>query len=177
VGKILSTVIALLYYLLSASFQSNTDSNLYDTKKLEATRITLLLWTLLLSRSTRDGEHTYRDIPYDYEFKVVDPEVQKRLQFSDLYDLLMDWNRAIQILNQFSNTTSKGIPPSLICLVQAMETKTDVKVGGLMERVFELEELYRSSGLNQQFDPSRRGKPWLKAAWPSVYAFNAFLIR
>ena len=177
VGKILFAVIALLYYLLSASFQSNTNSDLFDTKKLEATRITLLLWTLLLSRSMRDGQHTYRDIPYDYEFKVVDPEVQKRLQFSDLHDLLMDWNRAIQILNQFSNTKSKGIPPNLICIVQAMETKTDVKLGGLMECVFQLEELHRSSGLNSQFDPSRRGKRWLKAAWPSVYAFNAFLIR
>jgi hypothetical protein len=176
-GKILSTVIALLYHLLSASFQSNTDSNLYDTKKLEATRITLLLWALLLTRSMRDGQHTYRDIPYDYEFKVADPEVRKRLQFSDLYDLLMDWNRAIQILNRFSNTKSKGIPSNLICIVQAMETKTDVKLGGLMECVFQLEELHRPSGLNRQFNPSRGGKPWFKAAWPSVYAFNAFLIR
>jgi hypothetical protein len=158
-GKILFTVIALLYYLLSASFQSNTDPDLFDTKKLEATRITLLLWTLLLSRSTRDGQHTYRDIPYDYEFKVIDPEVQKRLQFSDLHDLLMDWNRAIQILNQFPNTKSKGIPPNLICIVQAMEAKTDVKLGGLMECIFQLEELHRSSGLKSQFDPSRRGKP------------------
>jgi hypothetical protein len=176
-GKILFTVIALLYYLLSASFQSNADSDLFDTKKLEATRITLLLWTLLLSRSTRDGQHTYRDIPYDYEFKIVDLEVQKRLQFSELYDLLMDWNRAIQFLNQFSDTKSKGIPPNLICIVQAMETKTDVKLGGLMQCIFQLEELHRSSDLNKQFDPSRRGKSWLKAAWPSIYAFNAFLIR
>jgi hypothetical protein len=73
VGKILSTLIALLYYLLSASFQSNTDSNLYEMKKLEAMRITLLPWALLLTRSTRDGQHIYRGIPYDYEFEVVDP--------------------------------------------------------------------------------------------------------
>jgi hypothetical protein len=32
VGKVLSTVIALLYNLLSTSFQSNTVSDLYDTK-------------------------------------------------------------------------------------------------------------------------------------------------
>jgi hypothetical protein len=177
VGKVLSTIIALLYYLLSASFQSNTDSNLYNMKKLEAMRITLLLWTLLLTRCTRDGQHTYRDIPYDYEFNVVDPEVQTRLQFSDLYDLLMDWNQATQILNQSSNTKSKGIPPNLICIVQAMEAKTEVKLGWLMERVFELEELHRASSLNKQFDPSRRCKAWRKEAWPSVYAFNAFLIR
>ena len=162
VGKILSTVIALLYYLLSASFQSNTDPSLYDTKKLETMRITLLLWTLLLTQCTRDGQHTYRDVPYDYEFNVVDPEVQRRLQFSDLSDLLMDWNRAIQILNQFSNTKSKGIPPNLICIVQTMEVKAEVKLGGLMERVFELEELHRPSSLNKQFDPSRRGKAWRK---------------
>jgi hypothetical protein len=74
----------------------------------------------------------------------------------------MDWNRAIQILNQFSNTKSKGIPPNLICIVQAMETKTDVKLGGLMECLFELEERHRSSGLNNQFDPSRRGNPGLR---------------
>jgi hypothetical protein len=37
-------------------------------------RITLLLWTLLLTWCTRDGQHTYRDVPYDYEFNVVDPE-------------------------------------------------------------------------------------------------------
>ena len=117
-----------------------------------------LLWTLLLTRSTRDGQHTYRDILYDYEFEDVDSEVQKRLQFSDLHDLLMDWKRAIRILNQFSNTKSKGIPPNLICIVQAMEAKTDVKLGGLIECVFQLEELHRSSGLNKQFDPSRRSK-------------------
>lgn len=100
-GKILSTVIALLYSLLSTSFQSSTDSNLYDTKKLEATRITMLLWTLLFTRSMRDGQHTYCGIPYDYEFNVVDPEVQRRLQFSDLYDLVMDWNRAIRFSINF----------------------------------------------------------------------------
>jgi hypothetical protein len=55
----------------------------------------------------------------------------------------MDWNRAIQILNQFSNTKSKGIPPNLICIVQTMEGKAEVKIGGLMERTFELEELHR----------------------------------
>lgn len=83
----------------------------------------------------------------------------------------------IQILNQFSNTKSKGMPPNLICIVQAMEVKAEVKLGGLMERVFELEELHRPGSLNKQFDPSRRGKTWRKEAWPSVCAFNAFLIR
>jgi hypothetical protein len=176
VGKILFTVIATLYYLLSASFKSQNNSVLYDTKKLEATRVTLLLWTLLLTRSTRDGQQTYRDIPYDYEFRITDPEIRKRLWHSGLHDLLIEWNQAIRILNQSPVAKSKRIPMKLIRIVQAMEKKTDVKLGGLMERLFELEERHRSSGLNYPYNPGQSAKSWHKAAWPSTFAFNAFLI-
>lgn len=176
VAEILSTVIATLYYLLSASFQPQHASALYDPKKLEAARITLLLWMLLLTRSTRDGQHTYRDIPYDYEFRVIDPEIKKRLWSSGIHCLLMEWNRAIRSLNQSPATKNERVPLKLIRLIQAMETKTDVKLGGLMERLFELEEQHRFSRLDRLYDPGRRGKTWPKAAWPSVFAFNAFLI-
>jgi hypothetical protein len=176
VAKILSTIIATLYYLLSVSFQLQHDSALYDLKKLEAARITLLLWMLLLTRSIRDGQHTYRDIPYDYEFRVTEPEIKKRLWSSGLHYLLIDWNRAVRSLNQSPATTNERVPLKLIRLIQTMERKTDVKLGGLMERLFELEEQHRSSHLDRLSDPGRRGKPWPKAPWPSVFAFNAFLI-
>jgi len=130
----------------------------------------------LLTRSTRDGQHTYRDIPSHYEFRVIDPEIKKRLWSSGIHCLLMEWNRAIRSLNQSPATKNERVPLKLIRLIQAMETKTDVKLGGLMERLFELEEQHRSSRLDKLYDPGQRGKTWPKAAWPSVFAFNAFLI-
>jgi hypothetical protein len=144
IAQILSTIIARLYHLLSISFQSQADVDLYDIQKLEATRITLLLWTLLLTRSTRDGQHTYCDIPYDYKFTIISSEVKKRVSVSGLDELLMEWNQAIQILNQRPNAASKRIPPNLVRIIQAMEAETDIKLGGLMGCLFELEERHSS---------------------------------
>lgn len=152
-GKLVSTAFATLYYLLSASFQSQPDSDLDDTKRLEATRITLLMWTRLFIMFVWETQQAYRDICYNSEFRITDPEVRRRLSSSGLHDLLMEWNQAFQILIQSPHAKRERVPINLIRIVQAMETKTNVKLGGLMERLFELKEQYRSRGLNGLVQP------------------------
>jgi hypothetical protein len=171
-GKLVSTAFATLHYLLSASFQSQPDSDLDDAKRLEATRITLLMWTKLFIMFVWEAQQTYCDICYNSEFRVTDPEVRRRLSSSGLHDLLMEWNQAIRILTQSPHAKRERVPINLIRIVQAMETKTNVKLGGLMERLFELGEQYRSRGLSGLVQPGPG--QWvlsLKAAKPSVIVF------
>jgi hypothetical protein len=170
--KVLSTAVATLYYLLSASFQSQPDSNLDDVKRLEATRITLLMWTVLLIMFVWEAQQTHRDICYNSELRITDPEVRRRLSSSGLHDLLMEWSQANRILIQSPRAKRERVPINLIRIVQAMETKTNVKLGGLMERLFELEEHYRSRGPSGLVQPGPG--QWvlsLKAAKPSVIVF------
>ena len=108
-----------------------------------------------------EAQQTYRDICYNSEFRITDPEVRRRLSSSGLHDLLMEWNQAIRILIQSPHAERERVPINLIRIVQAMETKTNVKLGGLMERLFELKEQYRSRGLVLS----------LKAAKPGVIVF------
>ena len=152
-GKLLSTAFAILYYLLSASFQSQPNSDLDDAKRLEATRITLVMWTLLFIKFVWEAQQTYRNICYNSEFSITDPVVRRRLSFSGLHDLLMEWNQAIRILIQSPHAKHERVPINLIRIVQAMETKTNVKLGGLMERLFELGKQYRSRGLSGLVQP------------------------
>ena len=170
-GRLLSTVIATVYYLLSASFQAQPDSDLDDARRLEATRITLLMWTLLLIRFLWEAQQAYRDVCYNSEFRITDPEAKRRLSSSGLHDLLMEWNQANRILIQSPHPKRERVSINLIRIVQAMETKTNVKLGGLMERLFELEEQYRSRGLVGLVQPGQGQCLSFKAAMPSVIIF------
>ena len=55
-----------------------------------------------------------------------------------------EWNEVVQSLLHGSNTTDICTPIRLIRIVQAIECETDVKLGGVMERLFELETLRRT---------------------------------
>jgi hypothetical protein len=100
-----------------------------------------------------EAQQTYRRICYNSEFRITNPEVKRRLSSSGLYDLLMEFKQAHQILIQSPPAKHEPVPINLIRIVQAMETKTNVRLGGLMERLFELKEQYRSRGLSGLAQP------------------------
>lgn len=129
---------AIFYHLLSLSFEEYPD----ERKKLEATRVSLAIWTLLMSQSL------FNDSPIGQGvtpiFDSVSLNAQKRFWPSAVYFLLREWNEVAQSLLYESNTTDICTPIRLIRIVQAIECETDVKLGGVMERLFELEASRRT---------------------------------
>jgi hypothetical protein len=129
---------AMLYYLLSLSFEEYPD----ERKKLEATRISLTIWTFLMSQSFFVDSRAGRALmPI---FDSVSLNTQKRFWPSAVYFSLKEWNEVVQSLLHGSNTTDICTPIRLIRIVQAIECETDVKLGGVMERLFELETSRRT---------------------------------
>jgi hypothetical protein len=133
-----SSFTAIFYHLLSLSFQEYPD----ERKKLEATRVSLAIWTFLMSQSL------FSDSPVNQAltpiFNSFSLNAQKRFWPSAVYVLLQEWNKVVQSLLYESNTTDICTPIRLIRIVQAIEYETDVKLGGVMERLFELGALRRT---------------------------------
>jgi hypothetical protein len=77
-------------------------------------------------------------------FDTASLNAQKRFWPSAVYVLLQEWNKVVQSLLYESNTTDICTPIRLIRIVQAIEYETDVKLGGVMERLFELEASRRT---------------------------------
>jgi hypothetical protein len=140
-----SSITAIFYYLLSLSFEEHLGTG----KMLEATRVTLLIWTFLMSQSLFNDSRSSKDhIPI---FSSVTLDAKKQSWPSSVYFLLKDWNQVVQCLQDKSNNSDGCTSIQLIRIVQAMERETDVKLGGVMERLFEIEVRYRTqekSGIN-----------------------------
>ena len=133
-----TSITAIFYHLLSLSFEEYSD----ERKKLEATRVSLVIWTLLMGQSlSSDSPVSQALTPI---FDSVSLNAQKRFWPSAVYVLLQEWNKVVQSLLYESNTTDTCTPIRLIRIVQAIECETDVKLGGVMERLFELEPSRRT---------------------------------
>jgi len=133
-----SSFTAIFYHLLSLSFEEYPN----ERKKLEATRVSLVIWTFLMSQSLfSDSPVSQALTPIFNSFSL---NAQKRFWPSVVYDLLQEWNKVVQSLLYESNTTDICTPIRLIRIVQAIEYETDVKLGGVMERLFELGALRRT---------------------------------
>jgi hypothetical protein len=129
---------AIFYHLLSLSFEEHSD----DQKKLEATRVSLTIWTWMLSQSLFNDFRVSKDhIPV---FSSASLNAKKQFWPSIVFFLLKDWNRVVQSLQYKPNTTDAYTSVHLIRIVRAIEQETDVKLGGLMERLFELEVWHRT---------------------------------
>jgi hypothetical protein len=131
-----SSVTAIFYHLLSLSFEEYPD----ERKKLEATRISLTIWTLLISQCLYRDSRVGKDITP--VFDSVSLNAQKRFWPSTVYFLLKEWNEVVQSFLLKANNTYICTPIRLVRIVQAIECETDVKLGGVMERLFELEALF-----------------------------------
>jgi hypothetical protein len=138
IRQLASSFTTIIYRLLSLSFEEYPE----ERKKLEATRVSLAIWILLMSQSLFNDSPVGR--PFTPIFDSVSLNTQKRFWPSSVYFLLKEWNEVVQSLLYESNTTDICTPIRLIRIVQAIECETDVKLGGVMERLFELEASRRT---------------------------------
>lgn len=134
-----SSFTAISYYLLSLSFKEYSD----ERKKLEATRVSLMIWIILMSHKfffvdSRAGRAL---TPI---FDSVSLNAQKRFWPSAVYFLLKEWNEVVQSSLCEPNTMDICTPTRLIRIAQAIECETDVRLGGVIERLFELEPSRRT---------------------------------
>lgn len=149
------SITAILYHLLSLSFEDHR----VNGKRLEATRLSLTIWTFLLSQSLFNDPRASSDhIPV---FSEASLNAKRHLWPSSICPLLKNWNRVVQSLLYKSNTIDGCTSIHLIRIVQAIERETEVKLGSVMERLFELEVLNRTraaSGINthQQYQAQRK---------------------
>jgi hypothetical protein len=137
VGQILIPLSAVIYHILSVPFQSEIDSD--RRKRFESTRVALFLWTSLCSRSIwgpRQAPPGNFSVPYFSLFSVVSLKAKKHLWPAETYELLLEWNRVIETTPP--ETVKQQVPQQLVQLVVDMEAYTDLKLGELMERLFEL---------------------------------------
>jgi hypothetical protein len=130
------SIAAIFYCLLLLSFKEDT----FTQKKLEATRISLLIWTWMLSQSLFNESRNNKNVMLTFSTASLD--AKKKFWPSSLYFLLKEWNRAIQSSEYKSNTPDGCMSIQLIRIVQAIERETDVKLGGVMQRLFDIEVWY-----------------------------------
>lgn len=132
------SITAIFYHLLSLSFEDHASAR----KKLEATRISLVIWNFLMSQSLFNNSQSSKNhIPV---FSQASLDAKKQILPSNVYFLLKDWNHAVQSSEDKINTTEGCTSIRLIRIVQAIERETDVKLGAVMERLFEIEAWYRT---------------------------------
>jgi hypothetical protein len=132
------SITATFYHLLSLSFEQCQGNR----KKLEATRTCLVIWTFLLSQSLFNDSRSSKDhIPI---FSSVSLDAKKQFWPSRVYFLLKEWNRAVESQQYKSKTDDGCTSITLIRILQAIEQETDVRLGGVMERLFEIEAWHRA---------------------------------
>ena len=130
-----------LYALL---FANSPTINKRPRQMFEATRISLILWLQLLRRSARGGRGSRCLLDYLTIFndEAMDAKRGARIWSPDLYTLVKSWNQMQQNISKVNVKADRATPMPLVRLVQVMEWESSVKLGSLMERMFELEEVH-----------------------------------
>jgi hypothetical protein len=133
VGQVLEPLSVVCHNILSISFQSQVNSG--RRKRLEATKVTLMLWTNSVVRSIMGEQQAPRSNFPTFSAAVL--EAKKQIWSPAMFELLSEWNHVVETTPL--EAMRQQTPPQLIRLVLAMETYTALKLGGLMEALFELE--------------------------------------
>jgi hypothetical protein len=133
VGQVLEPLSVVCYNLLSISFQLQINSD--RRKRLEATKVTLMLWTNSIVRSIMSEQQAPRSNFPTFSAAVL--KAKKQIWPAAMFELLSEWDRVIETTPL--EAMRQQTPPQLVRLVLAMETYTALKLGGLMEALFELE--------------------------------------
>jgi hypothetical protein len=142
VGQILESLSVVSSNILSTSFHSQIDAG--RRKRLEGTKVTLILWTNSAVRSIMGEQQAPRsNFP---TFNVVVLRAKEQIWPAAIFELLSEWNRVVETTSP--EAMRQQTPPHLVRLVLAMEAYTALKLGGLMEALFMLETQIKQSELN-----------------------------
>jgi hypothetical protein len=142
VGQILKPLIVVSYNILSISFQSQIDAG--RRKRLEATKVTLILWINSVVRSIMDEQQVPRGNFPTFSAAVL--RAKKQMWPAAFFELLSEWNRVVETTSP--EAIRQQTPPRLVRLVLAMEAYAALKLGGLMEALFKIEAQIKQIALN-----------------------------
>lgn len=142
VGQILEPLSIVTYNILSISFQPQIDVG--HRKRLEATKLTLILWTNSIRRPIM-GEQQAPHSSFR-TFSAVALKAKKQIWPAAILELLSKWNRVVETTSP--EAIGQQTPPQLVRFVLAMEAYTTLKLGRFMEALFKLEAQIKQSALN-----------------------------